>query len=409
VAQADGENDVTTAPRFRGWSVVCVAFTVAVFAWGVGFYGPSVFLQTLHATRGWSISTISAAITAHFLLSAVIVAYLPEVHRTLGIANATIAGAVSSAIGVCAWASAVAPWQLFLAAILSGVGWAVTSGAAINAMVAPWFDQDRPKALGLAFNGASIGGVIFAPLWVAMIAQLGFQIAALTIGIAMVAVLVPLALRFLGHDPNEHGSAPNGNAMSDPAANGAPTLSRAALLRDKRFVTISLAFALGLFAQIGIFTHFVARLAPELTAGGAAAAVSLTTICAVFGRTLLGWFIGERDRRIACAVNFLVQAIGVILLILGTGLTALALGCVLFGLGVGNLISLPPLIAQREFGRADVGTVVALVTAINQAVFAMAPAAFGALRDASDSYSIPFALAAGAQVVAALIVVIGRR
>ena len=409
MAQAYSENDVSTTPRFRGWSVVWVAFAVAVFAWGVGFYGPSVFLQTLHATRGWPISTISAAITAHFLLSAVIVAYLPEVHRRLGMANATIAGVVLTAIGVFAWASAVAPWQLFLAAVLSGVGWAVTSGAAINAMVAPWFDRDRPRALGLAFNGASIGGVIFAPLWVTSIAHLGFQIAALAVGIAMVAVLVPLASRFLRHSPNDLGCAPDGNATSGPAAKPAPRLSRAALLRDKRFLTISLAFAFGLFAQIGIFTHFIARLAPEFGAGGAAAAVSLATICAVFGRTLLGWFIGERDRRAACAVNFLVQAAGAVLLAFGTGLTMLLLGCVLFGLGVGNLISLPPLIAQREFECADIGTVVALVTAINQAVFAMAPAVFGALRDASDSYSIPFALAAGAQVVAAVIVMIGRR
>ena len=143
--------------------------------------------------------------------------------------------------------------------------------------------------------------------------------------------------------------------------------------------------------------------------GGAAAAVSLTTICAVLGRTLLGWCIGERDRRVAAASNFVIQAIGVLLLSFGSGLGVLVLGCVLFGLGVGNLISLPPLIAQREFQRADVGTVVALVTAINQAVFALAPVAFGVLRDASDSYSAPFALAAGAQTVAAIIVLKGKR
>src|SRR5712671_978292 len=60
--------------NFFGWKVAWVAFLVAVFAWGIGFYGPSVFLQTLHATRGWSVSTISAAITVHFLFSALIVA-----------------------------------------------------------------------------------------------------------------------------------------------------------------------------------------------------------------------------------------------------------------------------------------------------------------------------------------------
>jgi hypothetical protein len=35
-------------------------------------------------------------------------------------------------------------------------------------------------------------------------------------------------------------------------------------------------------------------------------------------------------------------------------------------LGIGNLTSLPPLIAQREFDRADVASVVALVVAITQ-------------------------------------------
>jgi hypothetical protein len=34
--------------RFFGWSVAWAAFALAVFAWGIGFYGPSVFLQVLH-------------------------------------------------------------------------------------------------------------------------------------------------------------------------------------------------------------------------------------------------------------------------------------------------------------------------------------------------------------------------
>ncbi len=55
----------------------------------------------------------------------------------------------------------------------------------------------------------------------------------------------------------------------------------------------------------------------------------------------------------------------------------LLLGCAIFGLGVGNLIVVPPLIAQAEFDPVDVGGVVALATAFNQALFAVAPAAFG--------------------------------
>jgi cyanate permease len=86
----------------------------------------------------------------------------------------------------------------------------------------------------------------------------------------------------------------------------------------------------------------------------------------------------------------------------------LTLGCVLFGLGIGNLVSLPPLIVQKEFNREDVVTVVSLVVAINQAVFAFAPAFVGAIRDASSGYALPFAVVAGAQFLAAILVLLGR-
>src|SRR5262245_36117920 len=132
---------------FFGWKVVATAFMVAMFAWGVGFYGPSVFLHALHQQHGWPVSLISAAITLHFLFSAAIVAHLAEAHRRFGMVTLTRAGVVLSVFGMLAWSSAVAPWQLFAAALLTGAGWAVTSGAAINAMLTPWFDRRRAAAL----------------------------------------------------------------------------------------------------------------------------------------------------------------------------------------------------------------------------------------------------------------------
>src|ERR1700732_2919923 len=124
---------------FFGWRVVAVAFVFAVFAWGIAFYGPSVFLHTLHQAHGWPVSLISAAITAHFLVGAGLVAYLDDAHRRFGIVATTRAGVVALALGTVSWSLAEAPWQLFAAALLSASGWAATSGAAINAMVAPWF------------------------------------------------------------------------------------------------------------------------------------------------------------------------------------------------------------------------------------------------------------------------------
>ena len=82
-------------------------------------------------------------------------------------------GAVCAAAGAVAWTSAQQIWQLVPALLLSGAGWSAMSGAALNAIVAPWFERDRPKAISMAFNGASIGGLLFTPLWTALIAHAG--------------------------------------------------------------------------------------------------------------------------------------------------------------------------------------------------------------------------------------------
>jgi MFS family permease len=394
--------------RFFGWSVAWSAFTIAVFAWGIGFYGPSVFLQSLHESQGWPISQISMAITAHFLLSAIVIAYLPEIHRRLGIAKTTFVGAAVTAVGLILWSSSREPWQLFVAAIPSAAGWAMTSGAALNGIVAKWFDRDRPMAIALAFNGASVGGVLFVPIWVYLIRSIGFPSAALLVGGCMVAVVAYLCVSFLAKSPDDMGLAPDGDESHQPARRPKPRRSRTEIVRTARFITISAAFSLGLFAQIGLLAHLVARLTPEVGIEYAGLLVSLATVCAIIGRTVAGKWIGEHDRRFAAAINFAVQIGGVLLLIFSSGWVGLTLGCVLFGLGIGNLTSFPPLIVQQEFDRQDVVTVVALIIAINQGVFAFAPAIIGALRDTTANYQLPFALIAVVQLLAAVIILLGR-
>src|SRR5260370_22569289 len=138
---------------FYGWRVVCAAFVLAVFGWGMGFYGPPVFLRVVCDTRGWPLAMVSSAVTVHFLVGAVVGSSLPALHRQLGVAVTTKAGALFLAIGVLGWATAIAPWQLFVATLLTGAGLSTMSAAAVNAIVSPWFLRPRPAALALAYNG----------------------------------------------------------------------------------------------------------------------------------------------------------------------------------------------------------------------------------------------------------------
>ena len=115
------------------------------------------------------------------------------------------------------------------------------------------------------------------------------------------------------------------------------------------------------------------------------------------------------DRRLAGSANFLLQAAGCLVLVLaGDAPAALLAGALLFGLGIGNLLSLPPLIAQAEWPAGEVAAVLALLTAVNQAFYAFGPAIFGAALQGWGAAAPP-ALAAGLQLVAACVLLLGRR
>src|SRR5262245_32887809 len=109
--------------RFFGWRVVWAAFVLAVFGWGLGFYGPPVFLKVLHEQRGWPIALIATAVTVHFLVGACSGANMPALHSRFGAVPITRTCALAMAAGLILWATSREPWQMFAAALLSGSGW----------------------------------------------------------------------------------------------------------------------------------------------------------------------------------------------------------------------------------------------------------------------------------------------
>jgi MFS family permease len=197
--------DTPQAKRFFGWQVAWAALVLGVFGFGVGFHGTGVYLRTIVDTKGWSVSLVSAAVTIHFLVAAAIIPILPILYRTIGVSQTTKLGAVMLALGVLGWAIADAPWGLFVVSTVSGAGWAATCGVALNAIVARWFDRQRPAALSLAYNGGSIGGLIFPTIWVVAIGFLGFPWAALIVGAVMTMTIWMLADRFFANVPCQHG------------------------------------------------------------------------------------------------------------------------------------------------------------------------------------------------------------
>ncbi len=171
--------------------------------------------------------------------------------------------------------------------------------------------------------------------------------------------------------------------------------------------------ALGLFAQIGLIAHLFSLLVPVFGGPAAGILMGLATVAAIAGRTLVGWLMPQgSDRRLVACLSHVVQIGGSLALLFAAGADTMLLvaGVLLFGAGIGNTTSLPPLIAQVEFSKADAQRVVPLIVAIGQGTYAFAPAVFGWLRTLSPAEGmLVFVAAALIQAAAIALFLVGRK
>ncbi|MGC6372111.1 MFS transporter [Pseudomonas sp. K2I15] len=390
--------------RFFGQTVLTCTFILAVVGWGVGFYGPPIYMQAVMDRTGWPIAQVSAAVTLHFLSGTLVIANLPRIYARFGVPAITLLGSIVLGVGVNIWAQANQLWVLYAGAICSGIGWVTLGAAAVNTLIAPWYVKERPKALGKAYNGASMGGVIFSPLWVFLIERFGFGTAALVITITAVVLMGSFAFLVFNKSPQSLGQHPDNAALPEPIATSASVTpwTAAQTLKSAKFRTLAAGMSLGLFAQIGLIAHLYSILVGRMGAHNASFAMGLATASAMGGRYLAARLMtrGTDRRQLAC-LGYAIQMLGTLMLLGLDSHPAVAwVAVLLIGSGIGNATSLPPLIAQTEFSREQTAKVIALMVAISQATYAFAPASFGLIR---SSFSEP-GQAIIALVVAAVVV-----
>lgn len=408
------QNDATEtgSPFYHGWLVVAVATLVALFGWGLGFYGPAVYLVALKDHFEWNTTQVSAAITVYYLVAAIIIMSSAGLFERHGTRTVVATGIVAMACGAAGLGLATQQWHVPIAFLALSAGWAFMSGAAINIIIAPWFDRRRGLAVSLALTGSGLGGIIVVPALLAIRERYGFPASVYALSTAMLLVALPAVLAVLRPKrPGEYDRADREEAAKPgaEAASAAPTSwSVGVALRDIRFVSVSAAFAIALTAQVGFLTHQVAFFSPVIGTAGAAWAIGLMIATAMLWRISTGSFIDSVDARAFSFVNFLLQALAMVAFLFADSPITIYLASCLLGLSIGNMIALPGIVLQREVPREHFTRAIALVVGVNQFTFAFGPALLGFLRDFSGSYRVSIAVCCVIQLVAATIITLPK-
>src|SRR5262245_20397318 len=119
------------SPRyFHGWNVLAATFVMAVWSFGLGFYGVAVYIASLQRLYGWSASMVSAPVTVYYVAGALLSTVIGDLYQRLGPRLVVAGGSVALATGVAMLGVVSRPWQLYPAFLVMSMGWGAMSGAA---------------------------------------------------------------------------------------------------------------------------------------------------------------------------------------------------------------------------------------------------------------------------------------
>ncbi|MBI4082944.1 MAG: MFS transporter [Candidatus Lambdaproteobacteria bacterium] len=404
-----GTEQANAAPHGReqryGWVMVAVA-GVFLGVGGGSLSSISVFLKPLIAEFGWLRGQTAFAYTAGWLtagLGGIALGYLNDRFSTRAV---VLVGATVMGGAYLLLASQQTLWQFYVFfCLLGGLG----SGAfraPLFANVGQWFQSNRGLALGFTTAGQAIGqGLVpFLAGWI--IAGYGWRAAYLTLGLAAWALLVPLT--FLIRPPPPAASPPGAGAS-------AATGGRVSIAPWKAITWMSSAVFFCCFCMSTALVHVVAlaqdRGIPLQTA---ASIVTLMYVVSIAGR--VGY--GRLADRIGSVRTYLLAGSGQAALVYwftqvdslaGFYLVAASFGLFFSGVMTSATICVRDMTPVRRRGLSH-----GIVNLFSGLGMGLGGFQAGLLFDLTGSYRLPFAIAAGAGlinalIVAALLLYLGRR
>lgn len=357
---------------------------------------PSVMIEPLRTEFGWSIGTISVALSVNLALFGITAPFAAALMERFGVRRVVTAALLMVAAGSGLTVFMTASWQLVLLwGVIVGLGTGSMAMALVATVVGRWFVARRGLVSGVLTAASATGQLIFLPTISRIVLAHGWRPASLTVSACALAV-VPVVLLLLRERPADVGALPYGGTPADvvePLRSGAARLAVGTLLRAARVPRFWLLaggfFVCGATTTGLVQQHFMPAAhdhgMPVTTAASLLALVGVFDLLGTIGS---GWLTDRTDPRVLLGAYYGLRGVSLALLVplFGADLNASILAFVIF-YGLDWVATVPPTLAlTREAFGAAAPVVFGWVFAAHQLGAAVAALAAGLVRDALGSY-----------------------
>lgn len=377
----------------------------------------SVFLKPLTEDLGVSRGLFSLLRSGEILIGAAMAPLVGPMVDRFGGRWLMAGGALSAGLGFVLMSQVGAFWQfLLLRWIFVAIGGVFMCHMIVSVTVSRWFVRKRGRAIAIASMGQGFAKVCIPVVTATLFAWVGWRLTWSIFGLITLALVVVPALIFMRRSPEELGLQPDGmDAPPVPVGASQSTDDKKAILsadeavwtwreviRTKAFWLICFIYGMANVGIAGLNLHVFAYVT-DIGFSPLVAATVLSIIASTqLGSTMVWGVISERmDIRHSSLIMFLVQSVG-LALVLATGqIVPVYLGFFLYGIGLGGGWVLQELIWATSFGRVSLGMVRGLGILVTHAFGAVGAPFFGFIHDVTGSYQSSFLAFVVALIIAA--------
>jgi len=389
---------------FYGYIVVIAAFLILVMTWGT-IYSFGVFFKPVLIEFGWTRAATSGAYSLCLLLLAFLGIVAGRLNDRFGPRIVATACGLFLGSGYLLMSQISTIWQLYLFyGVMLAIG-ASGSYVPLASTIARWFVKRRGLITGIAVSGIGVGTMIMPPVANWLIAEYGWRLSYLVVGIA-VLVLIISAAQFLRYEPSQMGQLPYGENKTEPERVNfkARGFSLQEAIRTRQFWMISaMFFCFGVAIQ-SIIVHIVPH-ATDLGISAASAANILAVIGAssAIGRIMMGGVADRIGNKLALITIFILMTVALLWLLVTKEPWMFYLFAATFGFAYGGWATLISLIPAELFGLGSLGVILGAVTFSPASGEALGPVLTGRIFDVTGSYQPAFLVCVAVCIIATVL------
>jgi MFS family permease len=351
---------------------------------GVGMWSVVVALPAVQAEFGAARGGASLPFTLTTIGFGVGGVLMGRLSDRFGIVVPVLIGTASLGIGyaLASFAGSLSEFALAYGLLIGLLGSAATF-VPLMADISRWFERRRGIAVALCASGNYIAGTVWPPLVDFLIRSMGWRSAHLTIGIACVVFMLPLALLLRAGAPVQAANASRYAPRFPRVVNLAPGTLQVLLAIAGLACCVAMSMPqVHIVAYCGDLGYGVANGARML---------SLMMACGIVSRIASGFIADRVGGMMTLAIGSAAQMTALTLYLLSDGLVSLYVISAMFGLFQGGLVPSYAIVIRENFPAREAGVRVGYVMMTTLLGMALGGWMSGVIFDVTGSYRAAFA------------------